>query len=147
MWKQIKNTRYEVSIDGEIKNSLTGRVLTQYKNNKGYKTIGLSVGSLKKTFLVHRLVAEAFIENYSEGLDVNHKNGLRFDNKLINLECISRQANNDDRAFTTYFITGIDTIYEIINYHNDGLTPEEIFFNLRVNAKLKYAKIKETNRD
>jgi hypothetical protein len=145
MWKQIKNTRYEVSTNGDIKNSLTGRVLTQYKNNKGYKTIGLSVGSLKKTFLVHRLVAEAFIENYSEGLDVNHKNGLRFDNKLINLECVSRQANNDDRVFN--FITGVDTINEIINYHNDGLTSEEIFSNLRVNAKLKYTKIKDTNRD
>lgn len=145
MWKQIKNTRYEVSLNGEIRNSLTGRVLTQFKNNKGYKTIGLSVDGSKKTFLVHRLVAEAFIENYSENLDVNHKNGLRFDNKLINLECVSRQVNNDDRAFTSYFITGIDTIQEIINHHYNGLTPEEIFSNLRLNAKLKYAKIKETN--
>jgi len=148
MWKQIKTTKYEVSdLTGDIRNSLTGRILTQFKNKKGYKSIGLSADGSKKTFLVHRLVAEAFIENYSENLDVNHKNGLRSDNRLINLECISRQENNHDRALTSYYITGIDTIIEVINYHNNGLTPEEIFSNLRVNAKLKHSKIKEANED
>ena len=100
-----------------------------------YKSIGLTHDGKKKTYLVHRLVAESFIEGFCEALDVNHKNGVRYDNRLENLECLSRQANNDDRVFSHYYFNGLNTINKVIELHSTGLTPEEIFATLRDIAK------------
>jgi leucyl aminopeptidase len=136
MWKEIKNTRYEIcDLTADVRNKITGRILRQFDNGKGYKQIGLTENGNKKTYLIHRLVAKAFIENYSDELDVNHKNGIRHDNRLINLECVSRQANNDDRVFSHYYFNGINTINKIIDLHSTGLTPEEIYTKLRDIAK------------
>ena len=43
----------------------------------------------------HRLVAECFLENYSEKLEVNHKNNIRYDNRLENLEMCTREYNHN----------------------------------------------------
>ena len=66
------------------------RMLTPFDNGHGYKVIGLPVqdGEKRKTknFYVHRLVAQAFIENPQNKPEVNHKNYNRGDNRAENLE-------------------------------------------------------------
>jgi len=48
----------------------------------------------KKTICIHRLVAQAFIENPDKKRTVNHKNGVRTDNKVQNLEWMTSKENN-----------------------------------------------------
>lgn len=64
-------------------------VLTTAKGT-GYKVINLARNG---SFLVHRLVAYEFCPGFSSGLTVNHKNGVRDDNKASNLEWVTYQQN------------------------------------------------------
>ena len=44
MWKQLEDNIYEVSEDGQVRNTKTGRILNQSYNNKYYQRYGLSIG-------------------------------------------------------------------------------------------------------
>jgi hypothetical protein len=54
---------------------------------------GVYLGSGSKCYLVHRLVASAFLPNPQNLREVNHKNGVRNDNRLSNLEWMSSSDN------------------------------------------------------
>lgn len=56
-------------------------------NHNGYVVIG------KKSVFVHRLVATAFISDIPEGMVINHKNGIKTDNRVENLEIVTPREN------------------------------------------------------
>lgn len=88
MWKtSYISELYEISTDGYVKNKKTQLILKQRLNN-GYKDINIC----KKTTSVHKLVLGTFV-GIQEGMNINHKNGVKTDNRLKNLEYIS-QADN-----------------------------------------------------
>ena len=60
---------------------------------KGYAQVNLYKDGKMKTVSVHRLVAEAFLDNPDNLQDVNHKNGIKLDNRVENLEWISERDN------------------------------------------------------
>lgn len=70
--------------------NLTGKMLKARRFTNGYMGVNLGRG---KCFLVHRLVASAFISG-DTSMQVNHKNGIRHDNRAENLEWLSCSDNH-----------------------------------------------------
>lgn len=97
VWKDILNyENYQVSNLGNVCNKNTGRILKQ-ANKGGYYSVGLSCIKTK-SYAVHQLVAQAFIENPEKKPQVNHidKNGLN--NNLKNLEWATNKENSIHRS-------------------------------------------------
>lgn len=68
-----------------------GRLLTKRTDKYGYLTVGLNRDFKRRHFLVHRLVASAFVKG--EGPQVNHINGVKTDNRPENLEWCDQSYN------------------------------------------------------
>lgn len=115
VWKAIPDFEglYEASSLGRIrsldrmvtgKNGVTkrfsGRVIAEVPMNAGYVTVALSKDGNPVRYLVHRLVAFTFIPNPDERPEVNHKNGVKSDNRIDNLEWMGRGANIDHAVET-----------------------------------------------
>lgn len=99
-WRAIEGYEglYEVSTKGRVKslnwkNMREEKCLFLKKHNKGYLQVELANGNGKKTFLVHRLVAKAFIENPNGFRMVNHKDENKTNNCVENLEWCSNSYN------------------------------------------------------
>lgn len=62
------------------------RILKGHINKKGYKSVNLTKNGKKKAYKIHRLVAMAFIPNPQNYPMINHKNEIKSDNRLENIE-------------------------------------------------------------
>lgn len=102
-WKPIQGFEgvYDVSDLGRIrsyKNYNHGlkkepTVLRLSLNNSGYPHVGLLFEGKRLQKTVHRLVAEAFLPNPHGHAEIDHKNGNKTDNRVENLEWVSRTEN------------------------------------------------------
>ena len=70
-----------------------GRIKPLYKNNRGYITVGLCKECKTHRTLVHRLVAEAFVDNTENKPQVNHIDGDISNNRADNLEWATDNEN------------------------------------------------------
>lgn len=86
--------RFVIRSDGKTL-FLKGRVISTFNSTTcNYKEVQLSRNNIPKKFMVHRLVAICFLGlDTTLDLEVNHKNGNKFDNRLCNLEVITHQQN------------------------------------------------------
>lgn len=93
MWKAIPGFegKYEVSTSGHVRNSIS-RKRVHESNRNGYRSVSLCGASRP----VHRLVASTYLGDIPIGFHVNHINGIRYDNRITNLEIITAKDNIAD---------------------------------------------------
>lgn len=89
-WKQIPfDENYFISVFGDIYSNKKHKLLSVKKGKNGYNAVRLG----NKLYTVHRLLAQTFIPNPNNKPQVNHKNGIRTDNRLKNLEWVTASEN------------------------------------------------------
>lgn len=134
---------YEVSSEGCIysldmirsfglsgrKRVIKGRKLKSFLGGSGYHYVTLCTSpKLKRKFLVHRLVAEAFIPNPENKPEVNHIDGDKNNNCVSNLEWVSR-SENESHSFQIGLkahLHGKDSIGSKYTYFSISLVTGEI---------------------
>ena len=94
-WRQIKGYEglYNVSSLGVVVRIDRNKVMKQTADKDGYLKVCLCKNNEKKTYMVHRLVATAFLDNSEELPVVNHKDENKANNCVDNLEWCSIQYN------------------------------------------------------
>ena len=93
----IDDDRYEVSDDGLIRNTETGRVLKQRDSN-GYRTCYITRDGRTSCYMVHRVVAKAFVPMIEGKNVVDHINRDKTNNSVQNLRWTDTSQNNRNRS-------------------------------------------------
>ena len=107
---------YKITKDGDVFSIRSNRFLKlNYKKN-GYVYIELNVDGVAKTHRVHRLVAEVFIPNPENKPFVNHKDGVKSNNHIENLEWVTGTENNLHAIRNKLAIPQCNT-YEVTNHN------------------------------
>lgn len=110
IWRDIKDYEglYQVSNLGRVRSVdhyvkhwcggvrlVKGKIIKPCTVSGGYLGVDLCRNNVSKTYLVHRLVAQAFIPNPKNKRCVNHLNKIRTDNRKENLEWCTHKENNN----------------------------------------------------
>lgn len=157
IWKDLPfSPRHQVSNMGNVRRKsyveeymsrgvprsrkIKAREMSKRKHDRGY--LRASIGG--KDYYIHRLVAELFI-GIPIGKEVNHKNSDRTDNRLVNIEVVTRAENiQHSYAYGKGYegqkkripkISGSNNYYakftekqveEIRKKHRDGISPKQL---------------------
>jgi hypothetical protein len=122
IWKEY-DANYKVSSEGRVVNRYTGKVLAVACDGYGYPIVTL----YKRTVKVHRMVATLFIEKPNvEAVTVNHKNGIKKDNRVENLEWLSVADNNAHAGRTGLMANGVE-IHTSLLKEEDVIKIKQLF--------------------
>lgn len=116
VWKDIPKYEgiYQASSLGRIRSIdrfdgrnhwIKGVIMSPSRNRNGYWGIRLFKEGRGKSFMLHRLIASAFLGEEPR-LDVNHKDGDKSNNSIVNLEWCTR-AENLHHAYTVLGRSGV----------------------------------------
>lgn len=97
IWKDIEGYEgmYKISNKSRVKSYQRGKIkiMRHTVNTAGYHIVELSKNNERKSFRVHRLLAQAFVPNPDNKPVINHINGTKDDNSLNNLEWVTTSEN------------------------------------------------------
>lgn len=132
IWKPVNGYEdlYEVSNYGRVRCIKNGYIKKTYTQKNGYVSIHLSKNDITKNYLIHRLVALAFIQNNdpTNKTEVNHKDEDKTNNCADNLEwctrsynmsyggAVKRMAQKHSNPVIQYTLEG-----EYVNYFNSSM--------------------------
>lgn len=117
-WKDIAGYEglYKVSDDGRVRSydrevghrwggtaTKRGKELKCRQDKDGYSIVSLCRDGKSKTAKVHRLVAAHFLTGFADEKEVNHKNLVKSDNRVDNLEITDRRGNQQHAANSGVF--------------------------------------------
>lgn len=129
IWKEITGVdgSFVISDSGVIKNLSTNKIHLG-SLARGYKQINLKTNGKYKGYLIHRLVAKAFLENYSSELMVNHIDSNKSNNQVNNLEMVTNRENqcHSVKLKNKYIGVSFHSIYKVWTAQ------------IMINGKLKY---------
>ena len=98
-WKE-SNPDYIVSSDGKVMSRKWGKLreVKPCKAGNGYAAVLIYIAGIRRLHTVHTLVAEAFLgPRPTPKHQVNHRNGIKFDNRDHNLEWVTPSENSQHR--------------------------------------------------
>ncbi len=141
---------YEIDRNGNVRSikrviktengnrTINSKTISPRKNNFGYLEIRLSKEGKTRTKFIHRLLAMTYIKNTGNKPEVNHINVIKLDNRLDNLEWVTK-SENMQHAYKTGLIRpkGIKVI--------DKVTGEE-FKSIKLAAKMRNIKYQTMQR-
>lgn len=145
---------YMANSDGKIIGK-RGNVMKGHIDRCGYHEVVLSENGKSKSWLVHRLVMSTFVPTKNmEQLDVNHRNGIKTDNRLENLEWCTRSENTRHsyqnglqtkvtNQHGTYRTLGEQDFDIIRDLHHRGYLDKEIAAEIGCSRGLVSRKIRE----
>lgn len=148
IWKDIAGfDRYQVSNHGRISSRYgrngqgvleVPRIMALYYSKRGDRRIQLypSDGGKRKKFLVHVLVAQEFIGPKPEGLETNHIDGNPWNNRVDNLEYVSKSGN-----VRHAFMTGIHDIPRGSKQHCAKLTESDVLAIVELKKTMRQSEI------
>lgn len=106
---------YAIGFNGELYSFKSGRLLKTYMISKGYIGCKLYKNNIGKSYKIHRLVAKYFIANIDNKPQVNHKNSVRDDNNVENLEWVDNKENSHHGKSSKLTTLEVEQIRKMIN--------------------------------
>ncbi len=111
--KQYKDTPYYITEDGKVFRD--GKEIFGWITKKGYKMISI----FREKQYIHRLVSKLYIDNPENKPQVNHIDGNKLNNNVVNLEWVTNQENRNHAMLNGLHIKGE-------NMYNSKFTEEDI---------------------
>jgi hypothetical protein len=96
-YRQIEGyNNYKISKNGDVYSEKTKKVLKKINTTNGYQLVNLYENKKKKSILIHQLMAITFLNHKPcfQEIVVDHINGNKKDNRLLNLQIISQRKNS-----------------------------------------------------
>ena len=132
-WKDIKNYEglYQISNLGRVKKINKSNIIICKPSidTSGYKQIVLTKNKKRKSYKIHRLIAQAFIPNPNNLPQINHKDENKLNNDVSNTTTSYNNNNNDefnnlDSAVNNQVdtFTNLDSPSSIVNFFNNDMT-------------------------
>lgn len=149
VWKDIEGYEghYQVSNLGRVKSLKFGKQLIMKGGftSNGYPCVTLLANNKQLSKNIHRLVAESFLENRNSYKCVNHKNGIKSDNRVENLEWCTHKQNSKHAVNAGLIKSGEnsykcktteETIKKIFLLRKAGMQRKEIIKSLNISINV-----------
>jgi hypothetical protein len=92
-WVRYTGSNYEVSTLGEVRHARTKIILKQQYHHRGYLTVKIVVDGKLRNMKVHRMVADCFLKPIARKELVNHKDTIKYNNVVTNLDRMNTSEN------------------------------------------------------